>query len=365
MLRALKFRTRYGSYLRNPDGIKKFAEMAMGQLTRRVTKKAAFFREMNENLLVEKANLRMRADELFEKPMLDASDFFSTRRKLLSFSGLVFITLVASVFLNYLSISAFITEGTTTSGFLRWFTSGVLALVLTGGGILTAEQLIDALLGHRKPTTEHLAEANKAVVPLWAILLIGIELALLGLAELRADQLSTDSAILYYGYIVLSMMLPVVAGAFRWMSMQYIDLYKSTQALRQIEGRLAQIDSILRQNEESESNSFKTNTATYWDLLNEFKTYKDNYNQKKGIEERTNGHFSQSFDQFQTEAHKRYQADIRDYTTKSIRKLELVDQDRPVGTKLGQAEKSLPASDGHSGKAAEDPEIYLNPQPIR
>ncbi len=374
MFRSLHFRTRYGSYLRNEHGIKKFAELSIDQLTRKVTKKSAFYREMNENMLVEKANLRLRADEFRERPMLDPGEFFSVRRRLWANASIVFAVLVASIFLNYISISAFIDDGMGAAGFLRWFASGVFAVVLTGGGIIVAERLIESIMPRRRPLTERLRDVDTHSAPLWGLLLAGILLAVLGLAEVRAEMLSTSqgSGILYYGFIALMMLLPIIAGAIRWDAMQYIDVYKTTQALHQIEARLAQIDSILRQNEEYESNFYKLKSISYWDLLNEFKTLKDNYNQKHGAVENLHGHYAQTYDTFMAEANKRYQEDIRDITSKSIRKLELVNNTQPAGSKIGQQKSGSlqigqpvpPASQSDSG-ADTAANLYLSPQPIR
>src|SRR5690606_9349570 len=182
---------------------------------------------------------------------------------------------------NYVAVSAFIPDDAAVSGFLRWFVSGVLAVVLMGGGLIVAERLLEALIPRRMLRTQGLADAMQSVAPLWGTLLIAIELAILGISEVRASMLSeaTGSGILYFGFIALSMMLPVIAGAVRWDAMQFIDVYQTTLAMRQIDSRLAQIDSILRQNEEYESNFYKIKSISYWDLLNEFKTYKDIYNQ--------------------------------------------------------------------------------------
>ncbi|HEX7071637.1 MAG TPA: hypothetical protein VF190_12565 [Rhodothermales bacterium] len=366
IFRSLYFRSRYGAYVRSEHGVKKFAEMCMGQLTRRVTKKSAFYREMNENMLVEKANLRRRQDELQEQPTLDAGEFFSVRRRLWANGLLVTAVLLAGVFLNYVAVSAFIPIEAAVSGFLRWFVSGVLAVVLMGGGLIVTERLLESLIPRRTLRSEGLYEAMQSVAPLWGILLIAIELAILGISEVRASMLAetTGSGVIYYGFIALSMMLPLVAGAIRWDAMQFIDVYQTTLALRQIESRLAQIDSILRQNEEYESNFYKIKSISYWDLLNEFKTYKDLYNQRRGFVEDLTNHFSQTYDSYQAEANKRYQADIRDVTSRSLRKLELVERNTVAGNKIGQT-ALRPARPTAPRPASTAGDGYLEPQPIR
>lgn len=370
--RSLYFKSRHGAYVRSEHGIKKFAEMCMGQLTRRVTKKSAFYREMNENLLVEKANLRMREEELHEEPTLEAGEFFSVRRRLWANGFLVAAILLAGIVLNYLAVSAFITEETAASDFLRLFVSSVLAIVLMGGGMIVAERLLEAIVPRRARRSVGAREQIPAVAPLWGILFIAIELAILGVSDARASQLSeaSDSGILYYGFIALSMFLPLIAGAIRWDAMQFIDVYKTTLALRQIDGRLAQIDSILRQNEEYESNFYKIKSISYWDQVNEFKTYKDVYNERRGITEDLGGHFAQTYDSFQAEANKRYTSDIRDITSRSLRRMDLSER-RPAGSKIGQivprpARAPIPAEpNGTRTDVPAENSGYFEPKPIR
>jgi len=380
MFRRLYFKTRYGSYLRSDHGVKKFAEMAMGQLIRRVTKKSAFYREMNENLLVEKANLRLRADELAEQQMLNAGEFFSVRRRLWANNFIITAVIVASVFLIFVSVSAFLIGDTTTGGTLQWLVSAVLAIVLTGGGIVVSERLIETLIPRHDSSQPRGEDIGQAVAILWTILLVGIELAILGITEVRADQLGATqtSGILYFSFIALSMLLPIIAGSIRWDAMRFIDAYKTTRAHRDIDSRLAQIDSILRQNEEYESNFYKIKSIEFWDQLNEFRTYKDLYNAKYDVVEHLGGHFAQTYDAFQREAYKRYESDLRDLTTSSMRRVDI--SDRPAGKKIGQiSSKMQPSSRPAASRAGttsikddrdgdpkvQETDIYLAPKPVR
>jgi len=372
MFTALKFRLQYGPYLRNEHGIKKFAEMSMGQLIRRATKKSAFYREMNENMLVEKANLRLRREELSERPTLDADGFFSARRSLWANTFMVAAIVVAAIFLNVISAEAFIDEASALSALLRWIAAILMAVVLTGSGTLITERLITTLIPPRAARNEHAQHNRKLSTALWGILLASIELALVGLAEVQGRVLSTGggSGLLYVGYIVATSMLPLIAGAFYWHSMRFIDRYKTTNLIRQVESRLAQIDSLLRQNEEYESNFYKVKSIEYWDLVNEFKTYKDNVNQNLGIVEPLSGHFAQSYDLFQAEANKRYTQDIRDTTAQSMRKLSLLDGGTSAGSKLGQAARARPTPrpvkhNGSSSSSPEEADEYMSLQPIR
>lgn len=114
-----------------------------------------------------------------------------------------------------------------------------------------------------------------------------------------------------------------------------------------------------------------------WDLLNEFRTYKDLYNERHGMVEQLGGHFAQSYDAFQREAYKRYESDLRDLMSPSMRRMD-IGAERPVGRKIGQTESRLrpaqiPASADRAATSNErageqstrQKEIYLSPKPIR
>lgn len=374
MIRALRYRMKYGPYLRNEQGIKKFAERALDQLLSRVTKRSAYYREMNENMLVEKANLRMRAAELARQEMLDASEYFSVRRRITADTTIIVFALVAGVLMTFFSVTAFLESVDAVSAIARWVIAGVFAGVLTYGGMHATEFLLGALIPRRvdEDKREHLP--RQAIATMWAVVLAIVLIAILGFAETRAALLSqaTGSGMIYFGFILLAMAMPVLAGAFRWDASRFVDVYKTTQAHRRVEDRLAQIDSVLRQNEEFESNFYKLRLLEEWDEVNSFKTYKDNYNERKGIVEHLAGHFSQSFDLFQNEAVKRYESDLRDLTARGLRRLDSSEaRSAGGGGKLGAgprpaaAAAAVPAEGTSDGATASARNVYLAPKPVR
>lgn len=380
MLQSLSHQLRHGAYLRNEQGIKKFAEQRMGKLIRKVTKKSAFYREMNENLLVEKANLRLRSEELAEQPVLEAGAYFRVRRRVWLNSVVIGAALVSAVFLNVLSVSSFLQGQLDVSAWLRWFTSALLALILTGGGLVVAARLIEALLGPRHSHGEDDGadgERQPAMAVLWLVLLGAIEVAILGVAEVRARALGGDgeNTWLFLGFITLLMLLPLLAGAIHWDTMRFIKVYKTTLAQRAADKRLAQINSILRQNEEYESNFYKIKSTGTWEQITTFKTHKENRDAKQGVTESLEGHYAHAYDAFQAEAYQRYEADIRDLTTASMRRLPLAEQQdapRPAGQKLNNADDTpMPADSGDAAprrraeKNSSDDSLVPEPKPVR
>lgn len=357
MFTSLWLRYKYGTYLRNEQGIRKFAEVSLGGLLRRVTRKSALYREQNESYLVEKANLRLRDTELSEQPRLEAGAFFGVRRRLWANQAIIIAAILASIILAFVSVTAFMNATDVLGGFVRWAIAGIFAAVLTGGGLLATERLIEALIVPEDASDTSLPEHKGGIATLWALVLVGVEFAIFGLAEVRAGQLAQQggSDVLYVGFIAVAMVMPLIAGAVRWDAMRFVNVYKTTMTYRAVDSRLAEIDSQLRQNEEFESNFYKVRLLTHWDDLNVFRTYKENYNARKGIEENLNGHFAQTFDQFQGEATKRYESDLRDLTARSLRRLDATDGTTAVGQKLGQTPAPEPEPPAP---------MYLTPKPV-
>lgn len=376
MASALRTRFKYGAYLRNEHGIKQFAEMSLGQLIRKVAAKARFYREMNENLLVEKANLRMRQVEMADQPMLEPGAFFVMRRRLWANQALIIAALIAAIVIAFVSLTAFISEATNRTGAVNWVLAAIFASVLVGGGMLVTERLTESLLPPSNPSPHEADEAPenpRGLTFLWMFLLAGLLFSVFGLATVRAEllQRQTGSTMLYAGFLVLALMLPLVAGALRWDTMRYVDLYKTTQNHREVDARLAQIDSILRQNEEFENNFYKVRLLTHWDEVSQFRILKENYNTRKGYAESLAGHFAGSFDLFQSEAARRYESDLRDLTARSLRRLDPVEgASAQVGGKLGQT-FPIPDADSEPDLLNELPDLdgeesglYLAPKPV-
>ncbi len=399
---ASSFLTRFrsGPYLRNEQGTQKYAEMALGQLVRTVAKKSRFYREQSENLLVEKANLRQRQQEMADQPILEPGAYFKLRPRLFLHQIVIAMTLIGSMAIVFLSLSAFLAAATPQLGMWRWILSAIFAAILGGGGLVVTERLVESLMPqpHGEEGDDRAVDAvegnPRGAAMLWLVLLGALLLVLLGLAEVRAAQLqeATGSRLLYLAFLVGSLVLPLLGGAMRWDSMRYISLYKTTQMHREVDARLSQIDSVIRQTEEFESNFYKVRLLTTWDELNAFRTVKENYNARKGISEPLTGHFASAFDLFQAEAARRYESDLRDLTAKSLRRLDSVEGAAPVvGGKLGQgaapgastklspvpgvAPRSVEASAEVDGEEltpevsydapGPDSPLYLTPKPVR
>jgi hypothetical protein len=316
MLRNLYFFLRYYPYFRNKNGQKNFAENFLYELIGKTIKEYTSYEKRNRILNVEKEKLISNRNKINKNSILDNDTFYSVQKNIRTLSTIVIAIIIAEMFLNYVSTLIFIPGEGSIFSFLRWF----ISIVLTGGSVIVSEKDIEAILPieNYKRNIEgsvfkSLDKKSLPIVILWSILLIGIEIAIIGVSEARARDIEggTTSGALYYGFIILSMVLPIIAGASRWDSMKDLNEYESTLQIRKIEIRITQIEMILQENEEQKFLYYKLQSAACWKYVKEFKTYKENYNQRHEIEEDLNEHFSVDFDAFQKESDIRYESDYR------------------------------------------------------
>ncbi len=333
MLRSLYLWFRFLSIFKNIDGLKLFAEHSRDWLIEKTTQKSISFLLKYEKLLVVKKHLLERSDRALSQPLVDYDDFFSIKKKVMMQSFLFWAIVLAEGFLNYISTLIFMPGEGLAFTFLRWG----IAIVLTGAGVIIAEKLIESILPiipyKRQPTGK---VKNIIAIILWGFLIICIEIAIVGVSEARARDIEggTGSKILYFGFIILSMVLPLVAGATRWDLMHYIDAYKNTLLKHKIEYRLMKLDLVLKKIDERNALDYKLQCTKYWDIFIDFRIRKENYNRKKKIEEDVSNHFCRDYDAFLNEVDLRYDEDIRERIITHMNKI--AGGDTGVGNKLGQ-----------------------------
>jgi len=334
MVRSWWFYLKYSSFFRNADnGLKAFAERCMNALISSTAKKLQSNRQKRQRLLVEKQNRDARAEEIASSPMLDNDEYFSVKRKIYGDTFIWIAIVVAEIFLNYVSTLIFIPGEEPLFALIRW----TVAIVVTGSAVLVADKLLEAAIVVQRYKTQTTPSRSYLMIAVLSIFLSLVEVAIIGISEARAKDIEgqTRNVMLYYGFIVLSMVLPLIAGWAIWDKNRYIDAYKNTKEHRRILRRITEIDAALQTMREHESLFYKAERTGYWDTFVAFQTYKEVYNQKRKFHEDLATHFSRSHDAFEDESDKRYESDIHEHVAERIVKLERTDT--AVGSKVGQS----------------------------
>ena len=227
MFRGLFFRTAFPTDLRNANGLKRFAERCLSDLIDKVKNKSTSMRQdiqdMERSLNATKGYL----DTVNRADLLSDNDYFSARRKIRIGTFLVVGIFVTEGLLNYFSTLVFISGDDFGIVLLRW----LIAIVLTFGAIAASERFMEAILPIRKHNEQRARPRSILMVVLWSLLLLGVEIAIAGVSEARARDIEggQTGGLLYYGFIVLSMTLPLIAGGISWDMLHVYDSYKYTR----------------------------------------------------------------------------------------------------------------------------------------
>ncbi len=334
MGRSWWFYLRYSSFFRNADnGLKAFAERCMNALISSTANKLQSNRQKRQRLLVEKQNRDARAKEIASSPMLNNDEYFSVKRKIYVDTFISIAIVFAEIFLNYVSTLIFIPGEEPLLALIRW----TVAIVVTGSAILVADKLLEATIVEQRYKAQPPPNRSYLMIAILFVFLVLVEIAIFGISAARAADIEgqTRNVMLYYGFIVLSMVLPLIAGWAVWDKNRYIDAYKNTKEHRKILRRITEIDATLQTMREHESLFYKAERTGYWDTFVTFQTYKEVYNRKRDFQENLSTHYSRSHDAFEDEADKRYESDIHEHTAERLLKLERTDTG--VGSKVGQS----------------------------
>ncbi len=306
MFRGIFYRTTYPTDLRNANGLKRFAERCLSDLIDNVKTKSTAMRQniqdMERSLNATKGYL----DTVVRTDLLSDNDYFSARRKIRIGTFLVAGILITEGLLNYFSTLVFISGEDLGIVLLRW----LIAIVLTLGAIAAAERFMEAILPIRKHNEPEARPRSILMVVLWSVLLVGVEIAIAGVSEARARDIEGGhtGGLLYFGFIILSMTLPLIAGGISWDMLHVYDSYKYTRKYNVARKRWDDLDRRIKIVMQRLEDYYNMTLNEYWRRLNDFRSYKENFNLRRGATEKVDGHFCSDFRAFKDEADRRYGA---------------------------------------------------------
>ncbi|MEM7368714.1 MAG: hypothetical protein AAF587_08920 [Bacteroidota bacterium] len=311
-LRYWYMRLRYHKWFEHREGIKGFAEQVMYWLITSVIKQSRQLLAKLNQLKLTRDKLIKQKHELLKQPLLDNDEYFSIRKKIISVSIIVPILIVAETFLNYISTLVIFVQ----TGFIFLLIRWAVAIVLTAVVIVTADETFHAISPVRLKETpqkknEEQHSHTKGILRrgVSIVLLVLLEITIVGIAEYRARDVEGGVAgsFLYYSFIILAGVLPLVVGYLRWDKSHYYDAYTNRSRLNAIEQELKTIDQKIAVIQLGEHFNLKNQVQGSWALLSEFRVYKEIYNHRKKITENLNKHFTKDKESFQKEARRQYE----------------------------------------------------------
>ena len=318
MFRGIFYRTTFPTDLRNANGLKRFAERCLSDLIDNVKNKSTAMRQniqdMERSLNATKGYL----DTVVRTDLLSDNDYFSAKRKIRIGTFLVAGILLTEGLLNYFSTLVFISGDDFGIVLLRW----LIAIVLTLGAIAAAERFMEAILPIRKHNEPQARPRSIMMVVLWSLLLVGVEIAIAGVSEARARDIEGghSGGLLYVGFIILSMTLPLIAGGISWDMLHVYDSYKYTRKYNVARRKWDDLDRRIKIVMQRLEDYYNMRLNKYWRRLNDFRSYKENFNLKRGATEKVDGHFCAQFNTFKEEADQRYGAILGklDFTASNV-----------------------------------------------
>ena len=306
MFNGIYYHSAFSTDVGNPNGLKRFAERCITTLIDQVKNKSTSLRQSIQDMERKLSATQTYLKGIEKADVLSDNDFYSARRKVRIGTFLVTGILLTEGLLNYFSTLVFISGEDLGIALLRW----LIAIVLTLGAIATAERFMEAILPIKRHGETSTRPRSIVMIVLWSVLFVGIEIAISGVAEARARDIEGGhtGGLLYYGFIILSMTLPLVAGGISWDLLHVYDSYKYTRkyniARRVYESVDRQIKIIIQRLEDY----YNVHLNQAWNRYNDFRSYKENYNLRRGMTENLDGHFASEFKTFKTEADQRYGA---------------------------------------------------------
>ena len=306
MFNGMYYHSSVPSDLKNPNGLTRFAERSLSELIDKVKNRSSSMRQRIQDMERKLSATRSYLGGVHREDLLSDNEFFSARRKVRIGTFLVTGILFTEGLLNYFSTLVFISGEDLGIALLRW----LIAIVLTLGAIASAERFIESILPIRKHANATSRPRSLLMIILWSLLFVGVEIAIVGVSEARARDIEGGhtGGILYYGFIVLSMTLPLIAGGISWDLLNVYDAYKYTRKYAMAQRVSNTIERQIKIAMQRLEDYYNVKLNQTWHHMNDFRSYKENYNLRRGVTEDVDGQFFTEFSNFKQEADRRYGA---------------------------------------------------------
>jgi hypothetical protein len=290
--------------IRNANGLMRFGERCINSLLGRARRQSASARKGTLSLESERESIEEYLKGIQRDRLLKDNEYFGIRKKVQTGSLFIVGIFLTECLLAYYSTLVLINGTELDTTLLRW----LLAMALTLGAITTSERLLESCLPQRYHDEGAAPGKNLPVIALWTSLLLLVMLGVVAVAEARVRDIEGGhtGSIVYYGFIALSTVLPLIAGTIAWEISGYYDTYKQTRRYRAALRRLDYLASKVGQNVQREKDLYSDMLTTYWNRYNDFRTFKENYD----LKHRTNGYGmetpSYDFEEFKRVSAMRY-----------------------------------------------------------
>jgi len=326
-MRYLYFYIIYNQWFKNHNGIKAFANQAIHWLLESTLSLSKRLKEENKRLSENVKVLKSKLIKRLNCAVINADEYPAIRSKIRLYTLIIFICLTGETFFNYFAARAIFTF----QGWTAVIASLIFSMLITLSAILLFENLIEQILLEPHYKSEKQKNRNILKMVILFVLAITYEYLIYYVCKVRGIQIEggNGDGIVSTAMMIAGMLLPVVGGYYSYEKGRFISAYKNTNKVTSLEKEIAKSEMKIHSNNEKMENHFKKTLNNRWAVLQEFKTYKENYNLKHSIpEENLMGHFCATQETFRQEAIERYNK--QNIYNDSIQNLRLYDQNKDI-----------------------------------
>lgn len=312
MIRELFYRIKYRAFFQHPSGKKQFANWACATVISELEKPLHRLQETVRRAKTQYVDTGILQSDKEEKmgdlgasqqepkkaPFEREVEELIKRKAIFNFWA-VFLIVIAEAGLNYISMLIILSEEGISFEAVRL----VLAFVATAVSVFIFDRMWVAWRSDPK-------QENRWAAIGWTLGGLIVLVLLYALSSARAADFEGEKrGIVYYGFIILSLILPVIAG-WLWADReailpQYRRLKKWKDTVvesRNFERSKASLKEEILARWDEFRTRFQRLVTDYWMVVNYFNTLKDGYNMRQvpPIKEEVGGTIAESFDAFKS-----------------------------------------------------------------
>ena len=284
----------YRNALRLPNGKSNYATICMNRAVRPAL---VLMKKLNKQISLHKAELekKEKALEVIRRSNRMSNDeYFSTKKKVKFQKRLVWILILAELGINYVTTEIYLSQ----PGLVFFFLRIAIAAVVTYAGVASAEKFFELVNAKKQGK-----QSNVLMLVIYSLALLGVEVALYYFGVVRGHDFegAESGSAVSIALILISMILPIIAGALRWDSYKKHDALANREKEDQYSASLKDDENELNNLLAQEDEIYREYSNKYWAEYEHFCLYKDRRNNSKTLFEVDFNHFAANSDSFQRE----------------------------------------------------------------
>jgi hypothetical protein len=242
-------------------------------------------------------------DKLEKSSMASIDKFYTLQRNIRWQTLLFFVLLLSEIGLNIFT-ARIIIPAYDLRGLLWDLIRFAIAIAVTVTATWACDKFLESILTHRR--NEDAGQNKIARIVIYVVIFVFAEVVIGYFGLVRAHDVEGNDENVTVAMTILAMIVPVVAGAIWWNINEKYDEYVNRNNYERRLLYRAHLASRLKALREQELTKFKELSNGYWYTFLSVRTYKENFNRRRQIDEEVKEPHLNSFDAFNQKAFERY-----------------------------------------------------------